>query len=128
MRDRGSIAPLIATYLALILLSLLGLLSIATAMLASHRVQGVADFAVLFGHDRSVIAGIPQAAKLSKQVSLFIEKAQSAKALEITNLQTWVDDGVSHVRLCARFQDSFGLQVTSMTICRQASAKSFLIL
>ena len=128
MTDRGSIAPLIATYLALILLSLLGLLSIATAMLASHRVQGVADFAVLFGHDRSVIAGIPQAAKLRKQVSLFIEKAQSAKALEITNLQTWVDDGVSHVRLCARFQDSFGLQVTSMTICRQASAKSFLIL
>ena len=128
MRDRGSIAPLIATYLALILLSLLGLLSIATAMLASHRVQGVADFAVLFGHDRSVIAGIPQAAKLRKQVSLFIEKAQSAKSLEITNLQTWVDDGVSHVRLCARFQDSFGLQVTSMTICRQASAKSFLIL
>jgi len=128
MRDRGSIAPLIATYLALILLSLLGLLSIATAMLASHRVQGVADFAVLYGHDRSVIAGIPQAAKLRKQVSLFIEKAQSAKSLEITNLQTWVDDGVSHVRLCARFQDSFGLQVTSMTICRQASAKSFLIL
>jgi hypothetical protein len=112
----------------LILLSLLGLLSIATAMLASHRVQGVADFAVLFGHDRSVIAGIPEAAKLRKQVSLFIEKAQSAKALEITNLQTWVDDGISHVRLCARFQDSFGLQVTSMTICRQASAKSFLIL
>lgn len=128
MTDRGSIAPLIATYLALILLSLLGLLSIATAMLASHRVQGVADFAVLFGHDRSVIAGIPEAAKLRKQVSLFIEKAQSAKALEITNLQTWVDDGVSNVRLCARFQDSFGLQVTSMTICRQASAKSFLIL
>jgi hypothetical protein len=128
MRDRGSIAPLIATYLSLILLSLLGLLSIATAMLASHRVQGVADFAVLFGHDRSVIAGIPEAAKLRKQVSLFIEKAQSAKALEITNLQTWVDDGISHVRLCARFQDSFGLQVTSMTICRQASAKSFLIL
>lgn len=128
MRDRGSIAPLIATYLALILLSLLGFLSIATAMLASHRVQGVADFAVLFGHDRSVIAGIPQAAKLRKQVSLFIEKAQSAKSLEIENLQTWVDDGVSHVRLCARFQDSFGLQVTSMTICRQASAKSFLIL
>lgn len=128
MTDRGSIAPLIATYLALLLLSLLGLLSIATAMLASHRVQGVADFAVLYGHDRSVIAGIPQAAKLRKQVSLFIEKAQSAKALEITNLQTWVDDGVSHVRLCARFQDSFGLQVTSMTICRQASAKSFLIL
>jgi hypothetical protein len=128
MRDRGSIAPLIATYLALILLSLLGLLSIATAMLTSHRVQGVADFAVLFGHDRSVIAGIPQAAKLRKQVSLFIEEAQSAKALEITNLQTWVDDGVSNVRLCARFQDSFGLQVTSMTICRQASAKSFLIL
>jgi hypothetical protein len=128
MTDRGSIAPLIATYLALILLSLLGLLSIATAMLASHRVQGVADFAVLFGHDRSVIAGIPQAGKLRKQVSLFIEKAQSAKSLEITNLQTWVDDGVSNVRLCARFQDSFGLQVTSMTICRQASAKSFLIL
>lgn len=128
MTDRGSISPLIATYLALILLCLLGLLSIATAMLAAHRVQGVADFAVLFGHDRSVIAGIPQAAKLRKQVSLFIEKAQSAKALEITNLQTWVDDGVSNLRLCARFQDSFGLQVTSMTICRQASAKSFLIL
>lgn len=128
MTDRGSIATLIATYLALILLSLLGILSIATAMLASHRVQGVADFAVLFGHDRSVIAGIPQAVKLRQQVSLFIEEAQSAKALEITNLQTWVDDGVSHVRLCARFQDSFGLQVTSMTICRQASAKSFLIL
>ncbi len=46
MSDRGSIAPLVATYLALILLSSLGLLSVATAMLASHRIQGVADFAV----------------------------------------------------------------------------------
>lgn len=128
MSEQGSVAPLVATYLALILLSLLGLLSVATAMLASHRIQGVADFAVLFGHDRSVIAGIPQPAKLRQQVSAFVNTAQSAKELEITKLQTWVEDGVSNVKLCARFQDGFGLPLSSMEICRQASAKSFLIL
>ena len=128
MSDRGSIAPLVATYLALILLSSLGLLSVATAMLASHRIQGVADFAVLYGHDRSVIAGIPKAERLRQQVSFFVESAESAKELEILNLQTWVQGGVSNVRLCARYQDSFGLSLSSMTICRQASAKSFLVL
>lgn len=127
MNDRGSIAPLVAAYLALIILSLVGLLSLSTAMLASHRIQGVADFAVLFGHDRSIVAGIPQAAKLREQVAVFIQSAPSAKQLDISSLQTWVEDGVSNLRLCARFQDSFGLRLSSMTICRQASAKSFLI-
>lgn len=128
MSDRGSIAPLIATYLGLILLSLLGLLSLASAMLASHRIQGVADFAVLYGHDRSVIAGIPQTERLRQQVKVFIDSAQSANALQITGLQSWVKDGVSNVRICARHKDSFGLGLSSVTICRQASAKSFLVL
>jgi hypothetical protein len=128
MSDRGSIAPLIATYLGLILLSLLGFLSLASAMLASHRIQGVADFAVLYGHDRSVIAGIPQTERLHQQLKVFIDSAQSANALQITGLQSWVKDGVSNVRICARHQDSFGLGLSSVTICRQASAKSFLVL
>lgn len=127
MNDRGSIAPLVGAYLALIILSFVGLLSVATAMLASHRIQGLADFAVLFGHDRSITAGIPQPAKLQQQVAAFIESAPSANQVEISSLQTWVEEGVSNVRLCARFQDSFGLRLSSMTICRQASAKSFLI-
>lgn len=127
MSDRGSIAPLIASYLAILLLATLGVGVVATVMLAGNRIQGVADYAVLYGHDRSIRAGIPKEQKLKSEVAGFISKAESARRLEIVRLESFVEQDVSNVRLCARFRDSFGLGFDSMVICRQASAKSFLI-
>ena len=48
MSERGSIAPLIAGYLALILLAAFSAVAVGAAMIAGHRIQGVADFAVLY--------------------------------------------------------------------------------
>jgi hypothetical protein len=125
--EKGSIAPLIASYLAILLLASLGVSIVATAMLAGNRVQGVADYAVLYGHDRSIRAGIPQEQKLKAEVASFVSNAESAQRLEIVRLESVVEGAVSKVRLCARFRDSFGLGFDSMVICREASAKSFLI-
>lgn len=127
MKDQGSIAPLIATYLSILLLSVLGFSLVATAMLAGNRIQGVADYAVLYGHDRSIRAGIPQEQKLNSEIKKFIAQAESAERLEITLVNTSVEGEISNVRLCARFKDTLGLGFASMIICREASAKSFLI-
>ena len=45
MSDRGSVAPLVAGYLALILLAAFGALAVGAGIIAGHRIQGVADFA-----------------------------------------------------------------------------------
>lgn len=127
MSEKGSIAPLIASYLAILLLAALGVSIVATAMLAGNRIQGVVDYAVLYGHDRSIRAGIPQEQKLETEVASFVSKAESAERLEIVRLESFVQGAVSKVRLCARFRDSFSLGFHSMVICREASAKSFLI-
>lgn len=54
MKETGSIVILLATYLSIILLSVIGFASVGMTILAAHRIQGVADFAVLYGHDRAV--------------------------------------------------------------------------
>ncbi len=128
MSDRGSVTPLIATYLAIILLSVLSVTTVATAMLAGHRIQGVADYAVLYGHDRAQRAGKPSASVLNNQVRLFLETAVSAQKLEVVGVETFVSSDVSHIRLCGRYRSVFGLGISSMIICRQAAAKSFLLL
>lgn len=128
MKDRGSVTPLIATYLSLILLAVLGFASVATAMLAGHRIQGVSDYAVLYGHDRSVRAGKPQEASLQSQVEEFLNTAASARQLELVSSRVWVEGEVSHIRLCARYRNPFGVGLSSMVVCRESAAKSFLIL
>ncbi len=128
MKDRGSVTPLLATYISFILLAVLGFASVATAMLAGHRIQGVSDSAVLYGHDRSVRAGKPQEAALQNQVEEFLNTAASARQLEIVSSSVWEEGEVSHIRLCARYRNPFGVGLSSMVVCRESAAKSFLVL
>ncbi len=128
MSERGSIAILLATYLSIIVLAVIGFGSVGIAMLAGHRIQGVTDYAVLYGHDRSVRAGKPSAGRLEVEVRNFLESAVSAERLEIVSADSWVAGENSHLRLCARYRDLFGLRVSSMIVCREAAAKSFLVL
>jgi hypothetical protein len=128
MSERGSIAILLATYLSIILLAVIGFGSVGIAMLAGHRIQGVTDYAVLYGHDRAVRAGKPSAGRLEVEVRNFLESAVSADRLEIVSAESWVAGENSHLRLCARYLDLFGLRVSSMIVCREAAAKSFLVL
>ena len=90
MKDRGSVAPLIASYLALILLTALGVSAVGLTMVASNRLQGIADFALLFAHDRSTIAGVPVADELTNQLSVFFASASSASAVQIVSVQSSV--------------------------------------
>ena len=128
MKENGSIAILIATYLSIIMLSVIGFASVGVAILAGHRIQGVTDYAVLYGHDRSVRAGKPLASRLETETRRFLTLAPSAQRLEIVSAESWVAGDNSHLRLCARYRDLFGLRIDSMVICREAAAKSFLVL
>jgi hypothetical protein len=125
--DRGTIAPLIATYLALILLSVFGSVAVVTALVAVNRVQGVADMAILYAHDRSVTAGIPNQALLSNEIVLFLEKAPSAQRLVIVSATAQVNADISTLRMCARYENPLGIGVDSAIICRESKAKSFLL-
>lgn len=125
MSDRGSVAPLIATYLALILMVMLGVSAVGLTMVASNRLQGVADYAVLFAHDRSTIAGIPDENELRGQLAVFFSSAPSAGEVEIASIQSWVSDDVSSLRICGRFRNLLRIGLPSTLICREAAAKSY---
>jgi len=124
--DRGSVAPLIAGYLALILLAAFGAVAVGAGIIAGHRIQGVADFAVLYSHDRSVVAGIPDSSALKLHLQAFLGRATSAQSLEIVVAEIAVVDEVSQLRLCARYREVlFGLD--SYLICKNSRAKSYLV-
>jgi hypothetical protein len=126
VNDRGSIAPLIAGYLALILLAAFGAVAVGAGMIAGHRIQGVADFAVLYAHDRAVVAGIPDQSKLRIELQGFIGKAMSARSLDIALAEIIAAGEVSELRLCARYREVlFGID--SYLICKSASAKSYVV-
>ena len=126
MSDRGSVAPLIAGYLALILLAAFGAVAVGAGIIAGHRIQGVADFAVLYSHDRSVVAGIPDSSSLKLQLQDFLGRATSVQSLEIVVAEIAVVDEVSQLRLCARYREVlFGLD--SYLICKNSRAKSYLV-
>lgn len=126
MNDRGSIAPLIAGYLALILLAAFGAVAVGAGMIAGHRIQGVTDFAVLYAHDRAVVAGIPDQSTLRMELQSFIGKAVSARALDIALAEIIASGEVSELRLCARYREVlFGID--SYLICKSSSAKSYVV-
>lgn len=119
-------APLIAGYLALILLAAFGAVAVGAGIIAGHRIQGVADFAVLYSHDRSVVAGIPESSSLKLQLQDFLGRATSSQSLEIVVAEIAVVDEVSQLRLCARYREVlFGLD--SYLICKNSRAKSYLV-
>lgn len=124
--DRGTIAPLVAGYLALILLTLFGSAAIGVTMIATNRVQGVADATVLFAHDRSVVRGIPNQNQLHLQAANFLATAPSAKRIAVLNYQIQAAGAVSQLTLCARVKNPLWA-LGEITICRSANAESFIV-
>ena len=93
---------------------------------AFAAVQGVADFAVLYSHDRTVVAGIPEVTALRRELQYFLSRARSAQSLEIVVAEIAAADEVSELRLCARYREVlFGLD--SYLICKNSRAKSYLV-
>jgi predicted benzoate:H+ symporter BenE len=126
MNDRGSLAILISGYLALIITLFVGGYAVALGLIAQNRIQGVADSALLYAHDRAVTKGIPNQEKLDRAIVHFLDHAPSAKQLVILSIDSTVAGVKSTILLCARHQDPIG-QYLAGKICRQASAESFLV-
>ena len=125
--DSGTIAPLIAIYLSLLILSIIGSSAVVTVLIAGNRVQGVADMAILFAHDRAVTNGVPGRPQLVEGVREFLSEAESARRLSIVAMNANVQGDESSLELCARYQNPLGVGVDSAIICRNSSAKSFLL-
>lgn len=124
-RDDGTIAPLVAAYLALIVMVILLSTNVVSAMAYSHRLQGVTDAAVVYGHDRSLVAGRPQLEPLRNSVNTFLQKAPSAKRLDLVVVNVGVSGERSELELCAKLQ--YPLSLGSGVVCRSANAQSFLL-
>lgn len=123
--DSGSIAPLVAGYLALILLTILGSAAVGVSMIAVNRVQAVADAAVLFAHDRSISRGIPDEGVLLAKSREFLATAPSAKRIGLVGVQVRVSGAISELELCAQVQNPLNLGFIS--VCRIARAESFIV-
>jgi hypothetical protein len=126
MKDRGSLAILIAGYLGLLLTLFLGGFAVAIGLVAQNRIQGVTDSALLYAHDRAVTKGIPNLAKLESAVDVFLTNAPSGQQLEVMSVVTEVGGVKSSLTLCARHLDPIGRYLPGM-ICKSASAESFLV-
>jgi hypothetical protein len=124
--ELGSLSILLAGYLALAVALVLGLGTTGLSLIAQHRVQGVADAAVLFAHDFSVRKGIPNPQRLEQGAERFLSLAPAARRLEITAVRTFVSSGASNLELCALYRDPF-LMFSPGVICANAKAKSFLV-
>ena len=123
--DSGSIAPLVAGYLALILLTILGSAAVGVSMIAVNRVQAVADAAVLYAHDRAVTRGAPNQGLLLSKSREFLATAPSAKRIGVVGVQARVSGAISELELCAEVQNPLNLGVIS--VCRIVRAESFIV-
>lgn len=123
--DAGSIAPLVAGYLALVVMVSLMATNVIAAMAMSHRVQGVADAAVVYAHERSLRVGIPMAATLNQQLGDFLSSAPSATRLNLVSAKIQVQGASSILVLCSSFQLPLSPKV--VLICKEAKAQSYLI-
>lgn len=123
--DKGTIAPLVAGYLALILLTLFGSAAVGVTMIATNRVQGITDATVLYAHDRSVVRGIPNQNQLYLHAANFLATAPSARRIAVLNYQIQAAGSVSQLTLCARVRNPLWA-LGEITICRTASAESFI--
>ena len=126
MNQRGSLAILVAGYLALLLTLFIGGSALALGLIAQNRIQGVADAAVLYAHDRAVTKGIPDRSKLTNLVANFLSNAPSAQQLEIRSFEVSVEGATSVLLLCSLHKDPMGL-FTPGEICKISKAESFLV-
>lgn len=126
MSERGSIAPLIAGYLALILLTLLGSAAVGVSMVATNRVQAVADAAVLYAHDRSIRRGIPNEETLRAKAQEFLSLAPSAQRLQVVGVNAYVSGAISNLEICARVPNPLW-SAHQISVCKISRAESFVI-
>lgn len=128
MNDRGSALPLLAGYLSIVLLASLGTAAVISAESLGIRLQGIADAAVLAGHEQTNQRGVPQEQALKLYVKNFLSTAPSAHKLTFTQVQVFAEGDYSTVKVCATWQDSLGVLARKYAeVCRKARAKSFLI-
>ncbi len=126
MTERGSLAILVSGYLALILTLFLGGYSVALGLISQNRVQGVADSALLYAHDRAVTKGVPNERKLTEALTTFLRTAPSAAQLEVTSFEASVSGVQSTLVLCAWHVDLMQ-RILVGRICKQSKAESFLV-
>lgn len=126
MRERGSLAILVAGYLGLLLTLFLGGFAVALGLIAQNRIQGVVDSALLYAHDRAVTKGVPNLAKLESSIGSFLANAPSAQQLEVVRIEVDVVGVRSSLNICARHIDPIGRYLPSV-ICKTARAESFLV-
>jgi hypothetical protein len=126
VNQRGSLAILVAGYLALLLTLFIGGAALALGMIAQNRIQGVVDAAVLYGHDRAVTKGMPDQDKLSRSVANFLSIAPGAQQLQIRSVEVRVEGVTSILQLCAEHSDPMGLFKLG-EICKSSKAESFLV-
>lgn len=126
MSDRGSVAPLVAGYLALVLLTLIGSAAVGVSMIAANRVQAVADAAVLYAHDRSITRAIPKQDSLRSEVKVFLQEAPSAKRIQVESFRALVAGSISSLELCASVRNPLW-HSHLISICKSARAESFVI-
>jgi D-arabinose 5-phosphate isomerase GutQ len=115
----------VAAYLALIVMVILLSSNVVAAMAYSHRVQGVADAAIVYGHDRSLLIGKPQITTLRSSVENFLQTAPSAKRLDLVVVNISVSGETSELELCAQLK--YPLTLGTGVVCRKANARSFLL-
>lgn len=129
MSDRGSVLPLLAGYLAILLLSSFGTAAVISAESLGVRLQGIADAAVLAGHDAANHRGIPDQGTLNQYVREFLATAPSVKRVRFTKVSVSVTGEISEVTICAFWQEMLGvLDAKYAQVCRFAQAKSFAVL
>lgn len=129
MSDRGSVLPLLAGYLAILLLSSFGTAAVISAESLGVRLQGIADAAVLAGHEAASHRGVPDPGALNQYVREFLATAPSVEGVRFTKVSVSVKGEISKVTLCAFWQDMLGvLDAKNAQVCRSAQAKSFAVL
>jgi len=123
--DSGTIAPLVAGYLALMVMVFLMASNVIASQVFASRLQGLTDLAVVYSHERSLRLGRPQATEFREHLSHYLANAPVAKAMSIEVINLEISGPRSRLELCAVFK--FPLAPGSGAICRTGSAESFLI-
>ena len=126
MREEGSVLPLVAGFLSIVILATLGTSAVISAEILGVRLQGIADAAVLAGHDASNQTGQPQKAELDESLQQFLANAPSTKRITLRSVSVKTTGQVSQVTLCATWSDQLqALNRKFAEVCRTAEAKSF---
>lgn len=123
--ESGSVAPLVAGYLALSLLTIVGSAAVGVSMIASNRVQAVADSTLLYAHDRSITRGVPNAGSLEFHAREFLAMSPSVRRIGDINFSVGVSGAISELELCGRVANPLGLG--AIRVCKSARAESFIV-